>query len=231
MPPKIPDDLVPPLQNPPGATLDAEGQQTAFYQFVTIQRTEDSQLKIWTSVPAYKSPALSGETYVEEVVQTYAVQVPYTELVDGKEFTKLRTEHRTRTVPITKYLPKSDTPKEDLIKETYTVSVPYTERLDGGASVTRRRLESRTRMVDPNEVRNELTTLTDFVLEPLDNVVFYDLTGNRVNQNNIFEDCDSAIAAIQLADAEHIVDYFSHLLAVDAVCFVVFLSDTRGESG
>ena len=227
---EIPESFVPPIQCVPGANLSetifsSVENSAPFYQFVTIRQAGDSNIEIWSSKPALSRPELSEDTYVENVVQTYSVQIPYTDQQDGKLITKFRTEHRNRTVAITKFLPKTDTPKEDLIEETYTVSVPYTEHLDSGTTMTRSRLESRTRLVDPNEVPHEVTTVTDSTLEPLANVTFYDRDGKQIARDIELDEPDATVPAVQIASAGHITGYFSQLLSNDAVFFVVSRSD------
>jgi len=224
---EIPKNLTPPLQNPPGAVVTTIGESLPFYQFVTIRRGDELNLEIWSCIPAIQSPPLSDETYVENVIQTYAVQIPYTEVIDGKTLTKFRIDHRTRTVPVTKYLPKTNTPKEELVEETYSVSVPYTEHLENGVTVTRTRLESRTRLVDPNKVSDTLSAKTflsaktDSALEPLANVTFYNSAGNQIGADVVFDDSTSSVPAIQIAAAECITNYFAQILAPNAILFVV----------
>ena len=127
---EIPESFVPPIQCVPGANLSetifsSVENSAPFYQFVTIRQAGDSNIEIWSSKPALSRPELSEDTYVENVVQTYSVQIPYTDQQDGKLIIKFRTEHRNRTVAITKFLPKTDTPKAVSYTHLTLPTTPY----------------------------------------------------------------------------------------------------------
>ena len=105
-------ELTPPMQTIPGEALydTLAGEGIPRFRFAVASLTDDGQLKLTESIPVPKTrePILEdGETYTENVIQTYSVSVPYEEMVDGKTITKMRTEHRTRTVPIQRVKPKT----------------------------------------------------------------------------------------------------------------------------
>ena len=62
------------MQNAPGVFVTNPDGCAPFYRFVSI-RLEADCLEVWETLPTLESQEYEGETYVENVIQTYAVQV------------------------------------------------------------------------------------------------------------------------------------------------------------
>ena len=206
------------MQNPPGVFVTNPDGCAPFYRFVSI-RLESNCLEVWEALPTLESQEYEGETYVENVIQTYAVQVPYTTQSDGETVTKFRTEHRTRTVPVKKRRAGPTDNEASLIERSYTVSVPYSEMIDGVA-VTRSRLETRTRMVAENEVPLELVPMYQSKSYEQQNISLYDVSGKLVDFD-LLENAGGLVPAIQIAGPSHIVPFFSEILKPSSLFLVI----------
>ncbi len=99
-------DIEPPMQ-PETETqeilMSPDPTSIPTFAFVVASLSEDGQIEIARSVPVQQPlppEAIANLTQTETVQQTYTVNVPYTELVDGKQVTKMRQEQRTREVQV-----------------------------------------------------------------------------------------------------------------------------------
>ena len=216
----LPDSSTPPMQNPPGVFSFNPDGCAPFYRFVSISKT-DAGIEIWESLPILKSPDYDGDTYTENVIQTYSVHVPYTTESDGETVTKFRTEHRTRTVPIKRKTSKtSDGLPGNSWEHSFTVCVPYTEMIDG-IPVTKSRLETRTRRVSENETPLDMRPLLQSKPYNRNSVKFYGIDGRELDIDDVLAGLDGYVPAIQIADAEHIAPYFSRILLPETLLLVV----------
>ena len=233
--------LVPPMQNDPGIHIFDPTNQRAvpYYRFATIQLSQEEDDKrsvvISTAIPEVDGRILETEladeddtdedTIVENVRQTYTVQIPYTDTVDRKEITKLRIESRSRMVPIKRKRPKASSESDhEPVQQAYTVSVPYTEQIecaDGSVmAVTRSRLETRTRWVDPNEVSVKFQPRILFNSQDIDSVECYSMTGKRLTSAELLERLQTPRPALLLNSKQHIAPYFAQLLSPNAIIVV-----------
>ena len=113
----IPDEAKPPMQNDMGVFPSTIYGRSPFYRFVTISVSDDG-VEMWESLPFLETAEFDGETCVENVTETYSVQVPNTTHTDGESVTKFSTQHRKRTVPITKRLPAEGS-EEQFVERVY----------------------------------------------------------------------------------------------------------------
>ena len=216
----LPDSSTPPMQNPPGVFSSNPDGCAPFYRFVSISKA-DAGIEIWESLPILKSPDYDGETYIENVIQTYSVHVPYTTESDGETVTKFRTEHRTRTVPIKKKTRKASAGLPGSSREhSFTVCVPYTEMIDG-IPVTKSRLETRTRHVSEHETPLGMKPLLQSKSYSRNSVKFYDVDGRELDIDDVLAGLDGYVPVIQIADSDHIVLYFSRILLPETLLLVV----------
>ena len=207
----LPDKLAPPMQNAPGAFIFNPQGTSPFYRFVTVQHSGPDCVDIWSSVPYLQPVEVEGETYVENTIQTYGVQIPYTERIDGQLFTRFRTEHRTRTVPVTRFRKQLEESTDAHVEQTYTVSVPYTEFV-GGVSVTRSRLETRTRLASQNEIPHTLASKPESNTHKFNALRFFDTRGVTLAADELLTNVGICFQAIQIAEVDHVVPYFEKLL-------------------
>ncbi len=215
----IPCGLEPPIQNAPGVFASTPDGCSPFYRFVTIRKCDD-QIEVWEALPKLETTKFEGETYTENVIQTYAIQVPYTTQVDGQMITKLRTEHRTRTVPVQKRRVVSNDAEKAQVERSYTVSVPYSELIDG-VPFTRTRLETRTRLVSSDEVPLQLVPSYQSVSYRREYVTLYSIEGKKLDLDEALSKLDQCFPVIQLADPGHIVPFFKKILKASTLFVVV----------
>ena len=215
----IPCGLEPPIQNAPGVFASTPDGCSPFYRFVTIRKCDD-QIEVWEALPKLETTKFEGETYTENVIQTYAIQVPYTTQVDGQTITRFRTEHRTRTVPIQKRRVVSGDAEEAQVEHSYTVSVPYSELIDG-VPVTRSRLETRTRMVSSDEIPLQLVPSYQSISYRREYVTLYNVEGEKLDLDDALGKLDQCLPVIQLADPDHIVPFFKMILKPSTLLMVV----------
>jgi hypothetical protein len=243
-------NLTPPMQNDPGIHIfDPDNRYgVPYFRFATIELSENSlqadsdesqkpTLAISTAIPEMVGTVLDtslsdddtneDDMEIENVHQTYSVQIPYNETIDGKQITRVRTETRSRIVPIkrkkVKYDPSAD--GEPPIQQAYTISVPYTEQveLEDGTTmtVTRSRLETRTRWVVPGErtVRFAPKVLSNSVA--IDLAQCFDRSGLRLTPNELMERLkETSKPALIVNSADHIVPYFLELLGPEVIIVV-----------
>ena len=149
------------------------------------------------------------------MIQTYEVKVPYTD-VDGER--KLRTEHRTRTVPIQRVRPKPGF-EDKWIEKTYTVSVPYTEMV-GDTTIRRARLETRTRIAhvdepDPKYVPKEVQT--NYAFEKLH---YFSTAGKPLTDQEAKDALKKPIPVLLVNNVEFITPYFESMLNPNSLLLV-----------
>jgi len=233
----IPDSSRPPMQNAPGVVVSDSFGCVPFYRFVSICLSEDS-VEVIETLPTWGNsirPAEENadsdtvETYVENVIQTYAISVPYTEQTGGETLTKFRTEHRTRTVPVTRRRKQSNDAEEKTEEHSYTVCVPYTEMIDG-VPVVRSRLETRTRHVSKDQLPSKLHPLQQSQSYARNELSFYDVGGQQLDVDDVLESLDGHVPVIQIADPDHLVPYFSAILKPETRFLVVNVSPEPGDN-
>ena len=118
----IPDGSKPPMQNDPGVFTPYG--TSPFYKFVTVC-VSGQGIQIWESLPVPEIAEHDEDTYVENTIESYSVNVPYTTQADGESKTEFRIQNRKRTVQILKRRQPQGT-EERLEEHTYTACVPYT---------------------------------------------------------------------------------------------------------
>ncbi len=91
-------DLEPPTQSASTIQTSSPAGPIVPLVFAVAELNSDGKLEIVRSIP--KRVPIDKNTVVVPVQQTFTVQVPYTELVDGKQVTRTRSETRTRTVEV-----------------------------------------------------------------------------------------------------------------------------------
>ena len=187
------------------------------------------------------------EAYTENVTQSYTVNVPYTEMVDGKPVLRTRTETRTRTVPVQRFrkvkgadkdddsdekdeaeekVAEAEAPKVEMKKVPYFVQVPYTENVDGKA-ITKFRLVRRTRTVP---IMDSIKTTSNALVTAfaLQDVEGYSIDGEAIEAKELKKRLVEKVPVILINDAKDIVDnpYFKFILKSDAI----FLVEPSAES-
>ena len=167
----------------------------------------------------------------EKVAQKYTVSIPYTEIVDGKPVTRLRSETRTRTVKVQKAIvvdedgeevdqAEIEKEKTQRHQETYIITVPYQEFVDGKA-VKKTRVESRIRTVDlpvGYKQKERLVLITKKYKST--KVTCYDIEGIEIPSEKLADRFSDRQPVILISDKSSIDSYFSHLLNPKAI-FVV----------
>lgn len=223
MPDTNPKELQPPMQNEPGFfILDyANPSATPHYRFAVAAMKSDDIVEVNISCPG-PAPAKEGEeALVENVTQTYSVMVPYTELVDGKQLTKMRCETRVRTVPVRKVRPVSDVdnPDDQIVKETYAVHVPYTERTKDGI-IQRTRKETRTRTVRIHNFSIDFVPHFTSNSHSIDDVQCFLPTGEPISSREAAERLTKPLPVLVVNSEVHICDYFGELLKPNCLIMV-----------
>jgi len=214
----IPDESKPPMQNDMGVFPASIYGRSPFYRFVTISVLDDG-IELLESLPFPESAEFDGETCVENVIETYSVQVPNTTHADGKSVTRFTTQHRKRTVQIKKRVPMEGS-EERFIEHSYTVCVPYSEMIDG-VPIARSRLETRTRLVSENEIPRSLVPLQQTKSIAFENLSFYNVDGQKLDANDVLNSLEQYIPVIHIADPNHVVPYFSKILKPETVFLVL----------
>ena len=233
--------LQPPMQNDPGIHIFDPTNKRAvpFFRFGTIGlaplvESEDNDGKnplilISTAVPKVEGRIVPHEAVeegddveLENVIQTYTVHVPYSVEVDGYTETRTRSETRTRTVPIKRLKPTAnpETGKPP-VQQAFTISVPYTEQIqleDGTTmSVTRSRLETRTRWVHPNELPVKFLPKVLETTRDLGMIQCFSKSGKPLTNDELLKKLTSSRPALLVNDSAHIAPYFAQLLSDNAI--------------
>ena len=204
-------------------------------------------------VPAELDP--KGIRYTENVTQQYTVQVPYVEKIGGKAVQKMRTEIKTRMVPVHRYKkrnaeqqaefekavaakkkkdaeegaaekPKIEYAKMKLITRPYTISVPYTEIVDG-KPVTRMRKETRTRTVQVQRGKTETVGKTISSTYKIADVTAYSVAGEKLDEAKIKERLLDRAPVILVNSAQGISPYFETILKPETIFLVCPDSQTE----
>jgi len=212
------------MQTIPGEALyDIVTEDLPRYRFAVAILQESGEVEIIESVPVRKPftkiPS-EGESWTENVVQTYAVQVPYTDIENGTPILKLRTEHRTRIVPINRIRPKKG--EENKWEErTYTVSVPYTEKREDGGVVRRTRLETRTRFAHVDEPKSYFGPKEISSTTPLAALKCFSSSGEQLKDSEIKEKLRFCLPVLLISSESFLDgDYFSKILHPDSMIIV-----------
>ncbi|QEG23924.1 hypothetical protein [Mariniblastus fucicola] len=253
-------DLEPPIQastNSSQVTLSPDPAALPVFRFATAEFDDAGNLNIVTKhatqtlvapMPGQIDPELDpkGIPYTEKVTQTYTVAVPYTEKDDdGNVVSKIRTETRTRQVPLTRYRARNaeeqaefearvaehkaelEAAGDDVINPAvpknvtmeYTVNVPQPVTEDGKV-VMKTRAETRKRTVvvyrGKSETKTELTTKT----YSLDEVKCYGVDGSELDAESLKQRLVERQPVILLNSIEGITPFFETLLNPNAI-FVV----------
>lgn len=190
------------------------------YRFAVAQVDDEGNVEIYESIPTMEPlPTITdGEPYTENVIQTYSVHVPYTAMTDGVPETKMRTEHRTRTVPIQRVRPKPG--EEDQWEEkTYTVSVPYTERV-GDMVVRRARLETRTRMAHVDEPPRKFVPSPAISSCRIENLECYSTAGTELTTGETKRALQTPTPVILVSHADYITNFFEALMKPNTILIV-----------
>ena len=257
-------DLEPQLQaNPESSefTMSSDPDQLPVFRFATAQMDSKGNIVIATSRARQKLVApLSGNVdpeldpkgilYTENVMQNYTVSVPYTEKdEDGNLITKIRTETRTRSVPVTRYRKRNEDEQEAFdekmaehkakmksgeieapkvmpavattVAQEYQTQVPYTV-VEDGKKVTRTRVETRTRTVSVYRGQTETTMSVNSTKMALDKVTCYSVDGKELTEAIIKERLSERkpVFLVSSADASSF-EYFIYLLKEDSIFVVV----------
>jgi len=214
--------LVPPMQTIPGEALydTLMSDSIPRYRFGVARIDEQGKVEICESIPTKEAlPTITdGESYTENVIQTYSVHVPYTAIVNGVSETKYRTEHRTRTVPIQRIGPKPG--EEDQWEtKTFTVSVPYTENV-GDTIVRRARLETRTRLARIDESPRKFVPKEVISHCEIENLECYSTAGIAQTFDQIKDALQDSTPVILINHVDYITNYFEAMMRPNALLIV-----------
>ena len=223
-------DGLPPMQTIPGEALyDMVTEDLPRYRFATAGLNSENEVEIVESVPTLSpnpTPPNDGEVYTDNVIQTYSVQIPYTEVVDGNSITRFRSEHRTRTVPIQRVRPKAGA-ENKWQERTYTVSVPYTEQIEGGGVIRRNRLETRTRICHVDEPPRNFEPKKVAAAWSIEDLECYSPTGDRLSNAEANARLKIPVPVVLISHADFIVgSYFANLLRPES-CIIVDPTDYK----
>ena len=256
-------DLEPQLQANPNsseATMSPDPDALPVFKFATAQldgkgniivATKRAKQELVAPMAAKVDPALDpkGIPYTENVTQNYTVSVPYTEMVDGTPVTKMRTETRTRSVPVRRFRKRNakeqaefeekvaeheakmksgeiETPKvapavSTMVTQEYQVQVPYTV-VEDGRNVTKTRAETRTRTLNVLRGKTETTTTVNSTKMPLEKVKCFGVDGTELDEATLKERLSERKPVVLLNSAKAVsFEYFKHLLNPDAIFVVV----------
>lgn len=218
------------------------------FKFAVAGIGEDGKVVIETAsgkqeLLAIKPPGESTvEIYTENVLQNYTVQVPHTEKVDGKNVTKMRTETRTRTVPVrrTRKIKLTDEQlakikaerekaeregrKEDyattvMVETTYTVNIPQVKTVNGKRT-TVVVPATRIRMVPVVRGKTKTERVEASDSYAIDKLKCFSVDGTLIEEEKLKELLSDKSPVILIQSKESISPYFSALLKPDAI-FVV----------
>jgi hypothetical protein len=224
--------IEPPMQLEPGSLFGDPYIPVPQVCFAVAELTEcdetgEVRIRVWRAVPVvapseHSSDGDDKEIVVENVVQTYTILVPYTAKVDGQEVRKVREETRQRIVPIRrrKYPPPVSSGKPP-IEQTFTICVPYAELIplrDGSTmTVTRSRLETRTRLVDPDAPAPELIPQLISNDWPVERTKCCFPHGEEISDADKLQRFANPTPVLLLRDTPSIPLYFSGILKPDAI--------------
>lgn len=219
------------------------------FAFVVASLNDDGRIEIKRSVPEQERLVMPGNAqtvgvpYTENVVQTFTVMVPYTEVVDGKPVTRMRAEKRTRTVPVTRIRrvkpdakkpqepdkqkpddpdekqPDPDKPVVKQVSVPYTVKIPFMVTVDG-KQVTKYREETRMRTV--SVVRGKTKTAAKVSTESyaVGKVKCYGVDGRPIDEAEIRKRLQEKTPVVLIKDPKAITPYFEVLLHPRAIFMV-----------
>ncbi|MFK7768843.1 MAG: hypothetical protein AB8B55_16605 [Mariniblastus sp.] len=257
-------DLDPPLQadtNSQQVIMSPDPSALPVFRFATAEVSDDGMAKVSTTAvtqtlvaPSPGSSSVSPELnprgiiYTENVTQNYTVMVPETTTVDGKKTTIMRTETRTRTVPVKRFRKRNAEEQAEFEKKLaeskkkaaekgedakpviepakmvqittpYTVTVPYTEIVDG-VPTTRTRQETRTRSMQVMRGKTETKSKIVTSKYKIGDLKAYSVTGKELDQATIEERISERTPVILINDAKAIAPYFQSLLKPETIFLV-----------
>ena len=203
------------------------------FAFVVASLNDDGKIKITRSFPKQEPLAVTatanGIPYTEVVTQNFTVQVPYTEQVGDKRITRMRTETRTRKVPITRI--RKRTPEEQkefdekmakgnpgdvkpVVKQVsipYVVQVPVTVEVDG-KPVTTLRSEKRMRTVQVTRGKAKTTAQVVSDTYTMAELKCFGVDGSPLDEAEVKKRLEEKAAVILIKDSKAITPYFESLL-------------------
>jgi len=248
-------DLLPPRQ----ADLDSEQVRMSSdpdalprFQFA-VASISDDKVEIITTAARQKMLAEAGAPkapeghvfYTENVTQNYTVSVPYTEMVDGKRISRVRTETKTRTVPLQRVRKMNEEElaaaekkaaeekKEGKVKEKipvatphavevpYFVTVPYTETNSEGEAVTKTRQVKRMRTVQVLRGKTETTSENSNSTYALDKIQCFNASGEAVDVEALKSNAEERRPVILIQSKDHIDPYFELILKPETLFVVI----------
>ena len=218
------------------------------FQFAVASLGENGKVVVNTASVKQKLVAKepptdpSVETYTENVLQNYTVQVPYTETVDGKNVTKVRTETRTRTVPVTRTrrvqlskekIAELEAEKEkakregredefsrtEMVEVSYTVNIPKTKTVDG-RNVTVMVPTTQLRKMSVVRGKTKTERVDDSNAYDLGDVKCFTVDGSPIDSEALKERLVGKAPVILIRTKESISPYFGALLKPDAIFMV-----------
>lgn len=257
-------DLDPPMQadtNSEQVLSSSDPSALPVFKFATAE-IKDGKVVVATTIAQQKlvapvagnkpvPPELDprGIRRTEMVTQNYTVQIPYTEtLADGTNVTKMRSETRTRSVPVSRYSkrnaeeqaayekalkakkkedaangveekPATEMAKMEMVTRPYTINVPYTEIVDGKPT-TRMRQETRTRTVQVMRGKTETKSKTVSSSYQFSDVAAYSVTGKKLEESAMKDRISDRAPVILVNSPKAISPYFEAILKPGTIFLV-----------
>ena len=252
-------DLAPPMQ------ADTDSSQVQYspdpdalptFRFATAKLNEDGMIVVSTTNVAQKMIAAlpgsvagvdnaAGIPYTENVTQQYTVAVPYTEMVDGVAVQRIRTETRTRTVPVTRFRkrnaaeqaefdekmaerkkeeagkekPKVEFAKQEMVTINQTMQIPYTETVDG-VPVQRMRSVQRQQTAMVMRGKTETTGVAKTDSYAVDAVQCFAVDGTAIESDLIKKRLAENSPVILINSEQAISPYFEAILKPNTIFMV-----------
>ncbi len=237
-------DVDPPAQIAPRETGGVKGvtAPARTFQFAVAELDSDGNIVLLSTqtkngaLPNFQpKPKLKKgqklKTTTKKRQQAYTVAVPYTEVVNGKEVQRMRSETRTRTIPVTESIVVDENGKEvdkaeleiEPMKEhdqMYSLEVPYTEFVNGIA-VQKKRTEFRTRKIKlpaGYQQKEQLVRITR-VFKAKD-IEGFDIVGQQLDNEEVTRRLSDRQPVILVSDKSSIAPYFEVLLKPDTMFLV-----------
>jgi len=208
---------------------------------VHLRKVAETGLPLFKQVPKLKK-GQRFKTVTENVEQGYTVTVPYTEVVDGKEIQRFRSEKRNRKVPMTKKIvvdefgkevDKSEIEMKPMMKrhaKTYSVKVPYTEIVDG-ISVSKTRTEVRTYDIKlPVGYKHKEVIIGNTCTYKAASVTGFDVHGEAISEQEVVKRLADPQPVIIVSDRSSISPFFEHVLRPETMFFVLQQKGILGVS-
>ena len=234
-----PDPSAMPVFQLATAELNADGR-------IEIRRTNVKQELLAPLSVSRPNLNPQGIQITEKVPQTYTVQIPYIENIDGKQVKKFRAEQRTRIVTVTKFRqrtpaeekefqkkiaeqkkstkakPEVQPARRETVRVKQRIMIPQTKMIDGQAHTVPVQVE---RLVAQSVLRGKSKTSSTVEATSLDfdKARFFAASGEELGTDKVRERLQDRVPAVVTNAVPKDFEYFTLLLKPQAIIIVMKL--------